>query len=128
MILVYLLGDISSRGTNLFLQGDGSAGNQSNNSQGSSYANTIISAGAGVGGGASGGGGGSDTRNGANSSHCLRELNDLIGATERSGNSAGIGAAINILALGQLSTQIIEVAILINSIVEVSVVGGCCML
>ena len=50
MILVYLLGDISSRGTNLFLQGDGSAGNQSNNSQSSSYANYIVSAGAGVGG------------------------------------------------------------------------------
>ena len=52
VILVYLLGDISSRGTNLFLQGDGSAGNQSNNSQSSSYANYIVSAGAGVGGGA----------------------------------------------------------------------------
>ena len=51
----YLLGDISSRGTNLFLQGDGSAGNQSNNSQSSSYANNIVSAGAGVGGGAGGG-------------------------------------------------------------------------
>ena len=48
----YLLGDISGRGTNLFLQGDGSAGNQSNNSQSSSYANYIVSAGAGVGGGA----------------------------------------------------------------------------
>ena len=58
MILVYLLGDISSRGTNLFLQGDGSAGNQSNNSQSSSYANYIVSAGAGVGGGAGGAGGG----------------------------------------------------------------------
>jgi len=40
----------------LFLQGDGSAGNQSNNSQSSSYANNIVSAGAGVGGGGASGG------------------------------------------------------------------------
>ena len=80
MILVYLLGDISSRGTNLFLQGDGSAGNQSNNSQGSSYANNIISAGAGVGGGASGGGGGA---NGTSSGQGF-------GSDENSGHSGNV--------------------------------------
>ena len=60
----YLVRELSKRGLILFLQGDGSAGNQSNNSQSSSYANNIVSAGAGVGGGAGGASGGaSNTRN-----------------------------------------------------------------
>ena len=99
MILVYLLGDLSKRGLNLFLQGDGSAGNQSNNSQSSSYANNIVSAGAGVGGGTGGGG--------SLSSRCGYGIagDDEIG---QSGNGEGQNAAIQSSSqLGDLAGQIL---------------------
>ena len=93
----YLLGDISGRGTNLFLQGDGSAGNQSNNSQSSSYANNIVSAGAGVGGGAGG----------ASSSQSAISNNDRASDDSSSGQDA-IGI--------KLSTQVLNGTVSVNNI------------
>ena len=85
-------------------QGDGSAGNQSNNSQSSSYANNIVSAGAGVGGGA-GGGGSLSSRGSYGTSG-----DDEIG---QSGKGEGQNAAIQSGSqLGDLAGQILSINVI----------------
>ena len=118
---------------NLFLQGDGSAGNQSNNSQGSSYANNIVSAGAGVSGGGAGGAGGGAGRSSAGSSQNFSGNDDIAHrrnseAHNTIGGGRYYGENLTVSALGIYTISGIGIAALLvnyfsSSIQEVLI--GC---